>query len=67
MGTRRIAAVLVLLLLGAATAFAYAQGTIGAGLNPTAVSSSGTTEPVALLLFGSALLAIAGAVRRLSS
>jgi hypothetical protein len=57
--------VLVLVLLAAATALAF--GTLPGGTDVAAVAvqvADGTSEPAALLLSGSALLGLAGAVKR---
>jgi hypothetical protein len=53
----------IVLVAAAATAFAYGQAGVSAGVS--AVASQASTEPTALLLSGSVLLGIAGAVRRL--
>jgi hypothetical protein len=55
--------VFLLVLVAAATAFAYGHSGVSAGAS--AVASQAVTEPTALLLSGSALLGLAGAVRRL--
>jgi hypothetical protein len=65
---REMKAVLVFVLvvlgvLAAATVVAYGQAQVTAGV--TAIASGAWREPTALLLSGSALLGIAGAVRRL--
>ena len=59
----KVVLVFVIVLIAAATAFAYGQAGVGAGV--TAVAAQAWAELAALLLSGSALLAIAGAVRRL--
>ena len=59
----KVVLVFVIVLIAAATAFAYGQAGAGAGV--IAVAAQVWAEPAALLLSGSALLAIAGAVRRL--
>lgn len=59
----KVLLVFVIVLIAAATAFAYGHAGVTAGVS--AVASHASTEPTALLLSGSALLGIAGAVRRL--
>jgi hypothetical protein len=59
----KVVLVFALVLVAAATAFAYGQAGVSAGVS--AVASQASTEPTALLLSGSVLLGIAGAVRRL--
>ena len=59
----KVLLVFVIVLIAAATALAY--GHVGVTAGVSAVASSASTEPTALLLSGSALLGIAGAVRRL--
>jgi hypothetical protein len=59
----KVILVLGLMLVAAATAFAYGQTSVVEGVN--AVTSHSLTEAAALLLSGGALLGIAGAVRRL--
>jgi len=59
----KVVLVFVIVVIAAATAFAYGQAGVGAGV--TAVAAQAWAEPAALLLSGSALLGIAGAVRRL--
>lgn len=59
----KVVLVLVIVLIAAATAFAYGPAGVSAGVH--AVASQASTEPTALLLSGSALLGLAGAVRRL--
>ena len=56
--------VLLGVIAAAATALAFGHADVSAGVN--AVASQVTTEPTALLLSGSALLGLAGAVRRLT-
>jgi hypothetical protein len=55
--------VLFSVLVAAATAFAY--GPAGVSASVSAVATQASSEPTALLLSGSALLGLAGAVRRL--
>lgn len=59
----KVVLVCVIVLLAAATAFAYGQVHVDAGV--AALVTSGWAEPASLFLSGSALLGIAGAVRRL--
>lgn len=67
----KVVLVCIIVLVAAATAFAYGQS--GVATDVTAVVSTRVTtvfadtwtEPLALLLSGSALLGIAGAVRRM--
>jgi hypothetical protein len=59
----KVLLVLVLMLVAAATALAYGHTGVSAGV--TAVAARAINEPIALLLSGSALLGLAGAVRRL--
>jgi hypothetical protein len=59
----KVLLVFVIVLIAAATALAYGHAGVTAGVS--AVASHASTEPTALLLSGSALLGIAGAVRRL--
>ena len=59
----KVLLVFVLMLLVTATAIAYATA---AGNAAAANVMSATTEPAALLLSGSALLGLAGAVKRLT-
>lgn len=58
----KVLLVLGLMLLAAATAIAYGPTGVSA---VSAVASHASTEPTAMLLSGSVLLGIAGAVRRL--
>jgi hypothetical protein len=55
--------VVIIVLVAAATAFAYGHAGVSVGMS--AVASQVLSEPTALLLSGSALLGLAGAVRRL--
>jgi hypothetical protein len=67
----KVVLVCIIVFIAAATAFAYGQ--VGVSTSMTAVVTTGVTavvvdpwaEPIALLLSGSALLGIAGAVRRM--
>ena len=59
----KVVLVFVIVLIAAATAFAYGQS--AAATRVTAVVADTWAEPLALLLSGSALLGIAGAVRRM--
>ena len=58
--------VLVLVLMAAATAFAYGSN-VATGMSVVAAATPTVviTEPLAMLLSGGVLLALAGAVRRL--
>jgi hypothetical protein len=57
----KVVLVFAIVLVAAATAYAYGH----AGVSMTAVVSHVPAEPTALLLSGSVLLGLAGAVRRL--
>jgi len=57
--------VLMLVLLAAATVMAYGHGDT-AGIAAAVLNSTQPDEPIALLLSGSALIGLAGAVRRLT-
>jgi hypothetical protein len=57
--------VLLGVIAAAATAFAFGHADVRASVS--AVASHMSTEPTVLLLSGSALLGLAGAVRRLPS
>jgi hypothetical protein len=59
----KVVLVCVLVLIAAATALTNGQPGVSAGV--TSVVSDAWTEPAALLLLGSALLGIAGAIRRM--
>ena len=63
-GTMKALVVLVLVILAAATAVAYARTDIAAGMTAVVFHTSQTDEPIALLLSGSALIGLAGALRR---
>ena len=65
MGTKKISALCLLVLLVAATVLAYGNATMSAGVPALATGPSGANEPVVLLLWGGALLGVAGVVRRL--
>ena len=57
--------VLVLVLLVAATALAFANASVSTNVSMVAVQVvHGTNEPAALLLSGSVLIGLAGAVKR---
>ncbi len=58
--------VLILVLLAAATVVAYGHADMAAGMAAVVAHTSQADEPVALLLSGSALIGLAGAVRRLT-
>jgi len=57
--------VLAIVLVAAATALAYGHAGVSASVSAVASHASQPTEPAVLLLSGSALLGLAGAVRRL--
>jgi phosphate/sulfate permease len=59
--------VLVIVLLGAASAFAYGHADVASGLSSVVEQTTEVvlTEPVMLLLSGALLLVLGGAVRRL--
>lgn len=61
----KVVLVFILVLIAAATGLAYGQAGVSAAV--TAVVGRAWTEPAALLLIGSALLGIAGVVRRMPS
>ena len=57
--------VLVLVLAAAATALAFGSGTVSTSVTAAAVQvADHASEPAVLLLSGSALLGLAGAVKR---
>jgi hypothetical protein len=59
--------ILVLLMVAAATAVAFANATVATSVAAAAVHvADHTSEPAALLVSGSLLLVLAGAVRRLT-
>jgi hypothetical protein len=58
--------VLILVLLAAATVVAYGHADMAAGMAAVVAHTSQADEPIALLLSGSALIGLAGAVRRLT-
>jgi hypothetical protein len=58
--------VLILLLLAAASVVAYGHTEMAAGMAAMVAHSSQTDEPMALLLSGTALIGLAGALRRFS-
>ena len=62
----RVALALVIVLLAAGTALAYTNGGVAAGVTLVARAAPALSEPVAMLLSGSLLLALGGAVRRLT-
>ena len=65
MGTKKILGLCLLVLLVAATALAYGHATMSEGVPALATHASSANEPVVLLLWGGALLGVAGVVRRL--
>lgn len=61
----KVFVVLVLVLLAAASAFVYGNLSVSSSVTSAAVQvAEGTSEPAALLLSGSFLLGLAGAVKR---
>jgi hypothetical protein len=62
----KVLVVCVLVLLAAATALAYGHSSVTAGVSAVASHAARPTEPGVLLLSGSALLAAAGLVKRLT-
>ena len=56
--------VLVLVVLAAASLVAYGRADVAAGMAAVVGHASQTDEPMALLLSGSALIGLAGALRR---
>ena len=59
--------VALILAASMATALAYGHSTVTAGVTAVAAqAAAGTSEPAAMLLSGSALLGLAGAVKRLT-
>lgn len=56
--------VMILVLLAAASAFAYGRIEMAAGVASVVGHTSPVDEPIWLLLSGSALIGLAGAVRR---
>ena len=63
----KVVLVLVFVMLAAATALAYSNLTVPSSMTAIAVEvARSTSEPAALLLSGSALLGLAGAVKKLT-
>jgi hypothetical protein len=64
----KVSMVIVLALAAsAATALAYGQSGVAAGVTAVAAqAAAGPTEPTFMLLSGSALLGVAGALKRLT-
>ena len=61
----KVLPVLILVMAGAATALAFAKATVATSGTAAAVQvADHTSEPAALLLSGSVLLGLAGAVKR---
>jgi hypothetical protein len=61
----KVVLVFVFVALAAATALAYGSGTVTSSVTAMAEQVAGTaSEPAALLLSGSVLLGLAGAVKR---
>ena len=56
--------VLILVILAAASLVAYGRADVAAGMAAVVSHTSQADEPVALLLSGSALIGLAGALRR---
>jgi hypothetical protein len=56
--------VIMLVLLAAATAVAYGRVDMAAGMASMVAHTSQADEPISLLLSGSALIGLAGALRR---
>jgi len=62
--TMKVFLVLLLVILAAASALAYGGVDVVAGMAAVASHGSSADEPVALLLSGSLLIGLAGALRR---
>ena len=61
----KVLLVLMLVMAGAATALAFTNATVATSVTAAAVQvADHTSEPAALLLSGSVLLGLAGAVKR---
>lgn len=58
--------ILILIVLAAATAIAYARSDVVVGVTTITTRAARPDEPIALLLSGSTLIAVARALRRLS-
>lgn len=56
--------VLALIVFAAATALAYGHADVAAGVRDAVSHTSWPTEPTALLISGSALIGLGGALRR---
>lgn len=56
--------VMILVLLAAASVVAYSRGDMAAGVASMMAHTSQADEPIWLLLSGSALIGLAGALRR---
>lgn len=63
-GEMKVLLILAFVLVVAATALAYGHGGVAAGVSAMALTAPQPSEPAALLLSGSVLLAIASALRR---
>ena len=64
-GEMKVLLVLMLVMAGAATALAFANATVATSVTAAAVQVADyTSEPAALLVSGSVLLGLAGAVKR---
>jgi hypothetical protein len=62
----KVLLVLAIVLLGAATAFAYGHTDVAAGVTAVVAQTADVafSEPMTMLVSGTLLLAVAGAVRR---
>ena len=60
----KVFAVLMLVLLAAASAVAYGRADVAAGMASVVAHTSQADEPIWLFLSGSALIGLAGALRR---
>jgi UPF0716 family protein affecting phage T7 exclusion len=58
--------IVILIALAAATGIAYARTDVAVGVATITARAARPDEPIALLLSGGTLLAVAGALRRLS-
>ena len=58
--------IVILVALAAATAIAYARTDVAVGVATITTRAARPNEPIALLLSGSTLILVAGALRRLS-
>jgi hypothetical protein len=60
----KVFVVMMLVLLAAASAVAYGRADVAAGMASVVAHTSQADEPIWLLLSGSALIGLAGALRR---